>query len=362
MKIERSISVAMKHLSENDRVLLFSRYTDTVDALIEEFKKTPGSDAYAYGIYIGQKSVVVKNGKEQPCSKDEIKKGLRTGDINLMFCSDAASEGLNLQAARVLINVDVPWTPARLEQRIGRVARLGQQAAEVDIHNVWYPSSIEAKMYHRIQKRLDDTNLAIGEFPEVVAESIKNAILDDSEMDNSAEELQEIRFSAQTRALEELWSSSKLEQTTSSVVRERLIEVIAKESPPSSYDEQSGLWSFIGTDGVPFEATATDGCDESVSYSMAVQHGIDFESNGFMVVLDGDNHPCAFTGKDYSGTYIEHENITGFILGNPVQCDVPVSVRPNTLPNPSAMTLSFALDEPEPPMPKLWLEGEADEN
>lgn len=72
MKIERSISVAMTHLSENDRVLLFSRYTDTVDALIEEFRKTPGSDAYAYGIYIGQKSVVVKNGIERPCSKDEI--------------------------------------------------------------------------------------------------------------------------------------------------------------------------------------------------------------------------------------------------------------------------------------------------
>jgi superfamily II DNA or RNA helicase len=362
MKIERSISVAMKHLSENDRVLLFSRYTDTVDALIEEFKKTPGSDAYAYGIYIGQKSVVVKNGKEQPCSKEEIKKGLRTGDINLMFCSDAASEGLNLQAARVLINVDVPWTPARLEQRIGRVARLGQQAAEVDIHNVWYPSSIEAKMYHRIQKRLDDTNLAIGEFPEVVAESIKNAILDDSEMDNSAEELQEIRFSAQTKALEELWSSSVLEKTTSSVVRERLIEIIEQESPSASFDEQTGLWSFTDADGVPFEATATDGCDESVSYSMAVQHGVDFESDGFMVVLDGENRPCAFTGRGSSGTYIEHESIPGFILGNPVQCDVPVSVRPNMLPNPSAMALSFVLDEPEPPMPKLWLEGEADEN
>lgn len=217
-------------------------------------------------------------------------------------------------------------------------------------------------MYHRIQKRLDDTNLAIGEFPEVVAESIKNAILDDSEMDNSAEELQEIRFSAQTKALEELWSSSELEKTASSVVRERLIKIIAKESPSASFDEPTGLWSFTGIDGTTFEATAIDGCDESVSYSMAVQHGIDFESDEFMVVLDGDNHPCAFTGKDYSGMYVGHESIPSFILGNPVQCDVPASVRPNMLPNPSALTLSYALDNPEPPMPRLWVEGEADEN
>ena len=362
MKIKRSISVAMKHLSKNDRVLLFSRYTDTVDALIEEFNKTPESNAFTYGIYIGQKSVVVKNGKEQLCSKEDIKKGLRTGDINLMFCSDAASEGLNLQAARVLINVDVPWTPARLEQRIGRIARLGQKAEEVDIHNVWYPSSIEARMYHRIQKRLDDTNLAIGEFPEVVAESIKNAILDDSEIDNSAEELQEIRFSAQTKALEELWSSTELEKTTSFTVREKLIEIFTRESMSSSYDEQSDLWSFTNTEGISFDATATDGYDESASLSMAVQNGIDFESDGLLVALDEDGRPCAFTSNDASGTYIKHESIPDFILGNPVQNNIPMSVRPNTLPNPSAMTLAFALDDPEPQIPKLWLEGHVRES
>lgn len=362
MKIKRSVSVAMRHLQEGDRVLLFSRYTDTVDALIEEFGKTPGSENYAYGIYIGQKSVVVKNGKERPCSKDEIKKGLRTGDINLMFCSDAASEGLNLQAARVLINVDVPWTPARLEQRIGRVARLGQVAEEVDIHNVWYPSSIEARMYHRIQKRLEGTNLAVGEFPEVVAESIKNAILDDSEIDNSAEELQEIRNSAQTKALEELWSSTEFEKTTSAVVRSKLVEVFSRESMSSSYDEQSGLWSFVGEDGSTFEATAADGCDESASYFMATQHGIDFEVEGLMAYLDGGGRPCAFTNSDTANAYIQHESIPDLVLGSPVQCGISTLVRPNMLPNPAAMALAFAIDEMEPPMPGFWLEGEADES
>ena len=63
-KVDRAIEQALRSVRAGDRVLVFSRYTDTVDALVEEFSKTPGSDAYAYGIYIGQKSVVVKNGKE----------------------------------------------------------------------------------------------------------------------------------------------------------------------------------------------------------------------------------------------------------------------------------------------------------
>ena len=142
--------------------------------------------------------------------QNSLKKALFAKTVRIVFCSDAASEGLNLQAARVLINVDVPWTPARLEQRIGRIARLGQVASEVEVYNVWYPYSVEARMYHRIQKRLEGTNLAIGEYPEVVAASIKKAILDGEDEDNAGlAQLNEIRNSYQLSALEALWNRAE---------------------------------------------------------------------------------------------------------------------------------------------------------
>ena len=152
LKIRESIELAKKCLENDDKVLMFSRYTDTIDTLLEEFNLLGLNKRFRYGLYTGAKSCIVSNGKEQQCDKNDLKRGLFDGEIRIVFCSDAASEGLNLQAARVLINVDVPWTPARLEQRIGRVARLGQIAEEVDIYNVWYPNSIEARMYQRIQK------------------------------------------------------------------------------------------------------------------------------------------------------------------------------------------------------------------
>jgi hypothetical protein len=96
-----------------------------------------------------------------------------------MVCSDAAREGLNLQSASVVINVDMPWNPARVEQRIGRVDRLGQRAADVIIRNVWYPESIEAEMYRRLFKRGETYKLVIGPAQEIISDALRKALDED---------------------------------------------------------------------------------------------------------------------------------------------------------------------------------------
>ena len=225
LKIKETIKLANNCLNNKDKVLVFSRYTDTIDALLDEFHILGQHKIYNYGIYTGNNSCIVSSGKVTQCDKNDLKRALFSGEIKIVFCSDAASEGLNLQAARILINVDVPWTPARLEQRIGRVARLGQVAEEVIIYNVWYPNSIEAQMYNRIQRRLENSNLAIGEFPDVVAKKIRKAVMEGEDCDSTGlNELREIRNSKQIAALEELWSLNK-NVTESELFRENLIKI-----------------------------------------------------------------------------------------------------------------------------------------
>lgn len=355
MKIQRSISVAINHLQKADKVLLFSRYTDTVDALISEFEKNVNLAEISYGVYTGQKSMILQEGTEIACTKEELKKYLQKGVINIVFCSDAASEGINLQSARVLINVDVPWTPARLEQRIGRVARLGQIAKEVDIHNVWYPSSIEARMYRRIQRRLEDSNIAIGEFPDVVAESIKNAVLDDAEVDNSAAELQEIRNSYQTKALEELWSSVELEKTTSNVIREKLISVCNATCQKAVYDKENDMWTFCSQDGTPFEITKKDGLPESASYKILSDMKVDSSQENIRLIKDIDGRPCALTQKEESLSYIDYEDIPNLLEDANHIHSVSFDVYPKMLPNPGDMNLAFAYDGTCPTIPSLWV-------
>src|SRR5690606_7365024 len=110
-------------------------YTDTIQALISQFAALSGVDL-SYASYTGDGGLVCVSGIEKRGDKGLVTRALAEGEVGIVFCSDAASEGLNLQTANAIINVDVPWNPARLEQRIGRIARLGQTAEAVDIINL----------------------------------------------------------------------------------------------------------------------------------------------------------------------------------------------------------------------------------
>ena len=69
-------------------------------------------------------------------SREETKRRFRRGDAQVMVCTDAAAEGLNFQFCGALINFDCPWNPMRVEQRIGRVDRLGQRFERIAIVNL----------------------------------------------------------------------------------------------------------------------------------------------------------------------------------------------------------------------------------
>lgn len=357
LKISRSIQLAERCLQRHDSVLLFSRYTDTIDALLDEFKRNGYVEKYVYGIYTGQQATIVDHGVVTPCEKNTLKRELFSGKIKIVFCSDAASEGLNLQAARVLINVDVPWTPARLEQRIGRIARLGQLASEVDIYNVWYPYSIEARMYHRIQKRLEETNLAIGEFPEIVATSIRNAVLDGTEEDDTGvEQLKEIRNSYQISALEELWHRSG-EGTESETIRKELMAICEREFVQVSSSLNGMLKSYQMPDGSVIELSSKDGMSESVSLRSKPWQYIDFKDGRLGLIYDHSGEPAAFS-LDVAGKerMITHESVFQIILDKNITHAHLLVDRPKMLPDSHRLDLKFALDDECANPPEYWIE------
>ena len=358
LKVLRSIDVALDRLSKGDQVLLFSRYTDTIDALIEEFKLRGASEEYSYGIYTGQNSMIIDNGNAYQCDKNELKKALFSKAVKVVFCSDAASEGLNLQAARVLINVDVPWTPARLEQRIGRIARLGQIASEVDIYNVWYPYSIEARMYKRIQKRLEETNLAIGEFPDVVAANIRTAILDGTETDSTGmDELKEIRNSYQTAALEALWTNSG-ENTESEAMRKDLMTICEKNFSLLDQWLEGTIKAFQMPDGSVAELSEKDGMQESISLSSVPWQYIDFTDERVSVVYDATGRPAAFSLKLPGGErMIDHESILRVVIDKDLTNAHLLNVRPKMLPDPQKLDLKYTVDVELPKAPEYWIES-----
>src|SRR5690606_38445478 len=73
--------------------------------------------------------------------------------ISLLLATDVVSEGLNLQDAGVVVHLDVPWTPARLAQRVGRVTRPGSPHAVVTVHRIAPPRAAAALL--ALERRLN---------------------------------------------------------------------------------------------------------------------------------------------------------------------------------------------------------------
>ena len=133
------------------------------------------------GLYAGgDKSGIYKNGVFRKCLKDDIKAMVKARTIKVLVGTDAASEGLNLQTLQTLINVDLPWNPTRLEQRKGRIQRIGQMADTILIYNMRYKDSVEDKVHQKLSDRLQAIYDMFGQIPEVL-EDVWVAMAQDDE-------------------------------------------------------------------------------------------------------------------------------------------------------------------------------------
>ncbi len=93
---------------------------------------------------------------------------VRRRGFRIMVATDAACEGLNLQTLGTLINVDLPWNPTRLEQRIGRIKRFGQAREKVDMLNLVNEQTVDEKVYDRLSERMRDRYNLFGSLPDTI--------------------------------------------------------------------------------------------------------------------------------------------------------------------------------------------------
>jgi superfamily II DNA or RNA helicase len=297
-------SVAMKSLEKflgEGPVLVFSRYTDTLDGFLNLFcnshllNQVPG-----FALYTGGKAWIQTSMGVVPATKSDVTDALNSGVISLVFCSDAASEGLNLQTAKTLINLDVPWNPARLEQRIGRIARLGQESPEVNIINLWYPDSIEAIMYVRLLSRQEDYQLAVGEAADIFADAIRNEVRNKfagEQVSTKSEylELQRVREDYQRIALEKIWQSDG-DFPASTNLRVDLLEFIRlsdSELETSRYSSE-----LTAEPGTPKSFTLLHPAFDEIGELLTSVENL---GNSDLCIILDDRKLLAFCTRDQSG-------------------------------------------------------------
>ena len=104
-----------RHVDE--KWLIFSEHRDTVDYLIRRLE----------GLGFSGRIAQVHGGMAWPEREEQVERFRRPAGARYLVATDAAGEGINLQFCRLMVNYDIPWNPARLEQRMGRIHRYGQR-------------------------------------------------------------------------------------------------------------------------------------------------------------------------------------------------------------------------------------------
>lgn len=147
--------------------IIFSQYFDSVNWLAQQLMADLKGERIA--IYAGSgKSGIWHEGRFTPVAREDIKLQVRRGELRLLLGTDAASEGLNLQRLSTLINLDLPWNPTRLEQRKGRIQRIGQLSDTVSVYNMRYLGSVEDRVHQLLSSRLQGIYALFGQVPDVL--------------------------------------------------------------------------------------------------------------------------------------------------------------------------------------------------
>src|SRR5690606_32243099 len=94
--------------------------------------------------------------------------------IDILLSSEVGCEGLDYEFCDRLVNYDIPWNPMRIEQRIGRIDRFGQQAEKIFIFNFITPGTVEERIFFRCFERLGIFQDTLGDLEEVLGELVED--------------------------------------------------------------------------------------------------------------------------------------------------------------------------------------------
>jgi SNF2 family DNA or RNA helicase len=191
-KFRRLMEVAGRFLKQHpsEKIVLFTTYRATARYLADRLS----AEGLPARLLMGA----------QPQTKQEVIDEFReSAKHRVLVSTEVASEGVDLQFCRVLVNYDLPWNPTRVEQRIGRIDRLGQQAELISIWNLYFEATIDERIVSRLLDRLRIFEEALGEAEAIVGETVRRLEADLLSRPLSREE-EELRIDQAAQALENL--------------------------------------------------------------------------------------------------------------------------------------------------------------
>lgn len=151
-KIEKLIEIVKNKLKENpkEKILIYTKHPSTLNYIKEKL--------LPYNLKITE----FMGGLTRDEKSDKVNEFKHNSQV--LICTDSGAEGLNLQFCNVLINYDLPWNPMSVEQRIGRLDRIGQKK-DIEIYSLATKDTMEEYIVDLIINKMCCVGLVIGELP-----------------------------------------------------------------------------------------------------------------------------------------------------------------------------------------------------
>ena len=208
------------HMRDSDgrqrKMILFTEHRDTLNYLERKIAGVLGTS----------EAITTIHGNVHRDERRKRQEMFRSDhEVRILLATDAAGEGVNLQNANLMVNYDLPWNPNRLEQRFGRIHRIGQQQV-CHLWNLVANETREGEVYHRLLTKLETINEAFnGRVFDILGEvfeerSLKDLLLDairyNDQPERRTERLQRIDNALDTTHIKNLLERNALAQETMS--------------------------------------------------------------------------------------------------------------------------------------------------
>ena len=219
-----------------DKIIIFTGFRMTADYLKDRLISDKFKVSYIHGGMGKMKYQVI----------DEFR---RSVGPSILLSTEVGSEGIDLQFCNAIINYDLPWNPMRVEQRIGRIDRIGQQSKKIQIRNIMCRDTIEDRILSRLYSRIDLFKSTIGNLDDILGLRVEKLVMDLSNEALTDEELdkQLTNNSIVEALISQLNSSLELSAPMFASVGQYILDSIQKSNTQQHYITSADIFFYVNS-------------------------------------------------------------------------------------------------------------------
>ena len=314
------------------KVMVFSQFRDTQVWLRAQLAKENG-DFLLAGLSGSEDWIYQPSDQAfDPRAREAVVRQFRERPEGILLCTETAAESLNFQFCSAIINYDIPWNPMRLEQRIGRIDRIGQEKPVIRIVHLFYQDTVGYDAYTAMEERINEFQENVGTLQPILAANlesiIRESVMDDTPLGSAGEAVRSLTPSIGFD-LDDLAAATADQQdpaplllgglATALAVAALVISVIALVSPPDALDEL-GDYEFHMSDRGEFTVDLVrqalrrydeEGREATVSYYNSPESAV---GEWYVFIFDENDQGIAHPNQNLLGQDLKGD-LAGYRFG-----------------------------------------------